>query len=67
MEEYFEIKLDHSGDNIRISQSLLIEQIIDDVTGMRKRNYVTYLALSTSILTKDKNREKKIENKKLKS
>ena len=62
MEEYLGIQLEHSGDSIRMSQPLLIEFIIDAVTGMRKVNPVTYLVLPSVILTKDENGEKSKEN-----
>ena len=55
MEEYLGIKLEHTGDSIRMSQPLLIERIIDAVPGMRKANPVKYPALPSVILTKDEN------------
>ena len=62
MKKYLEIKLEHSGDIIRMSHPLSIEIIIDDVPGTRKENHVKFPALLSVILTRDKNGEKIKEN-----
>ena len=49
MEEYLGIKLEHSGNEIRMSQPLLIERIIDSIPGMRHANPVNYPALPSVI------------------
>ena len=62
MEEYIGIKLEHSGNEIRISQPLLIERIIDSIPGTRHANPVNHPALPYVILTKDEHGEKRKEN-----
>ena len=59
-EEYLGIKLEHSGNEIRMSQPLLIERIIDSILGMRQANTVNYPALPSVILTKYEHGEKRI-------
>ena len=61
MEEYLGIKLEHTDDSTRMSQSLLIERIIDAVPGMNKANPVIYPALPSVILTKDEMGENRKE------
>ena len=53
MEEYLGIKLEHTGDQIRMSQPLLINRIIEAIPGMSKANPTKVPAAPSIILTKD--------------
>ena len=53
MDEYLGIKLEHTGNQIRMSQPLLINRIIKAIPGMSKANPTKIPASPSVILTKD--------------
>jgi len=61
-EEYLDIHLEHTDNNIRMSQPLIIERINDVIQGMRQVNAITYPALPSTILIKNKDGTERKEN-----
>ena len=53
MDEYLGIKLEHSGNQIRMTQPLLIDRIIEAIPRMKKANPSNVPAHPSVILTKD--------------
>ena len=53
MDEYLGIKLEHSGNQIRMTQPLLIDRIIEAIPRMKMANPSNIPAHPSVILTKD--------------